>query len=65
MPFTLGLSSRTRVRIDRPEAAKVSSDGNCLYVTDSNGLESVISIRHVATISFDPPAPEPDAVVGG
>ena len=63
MPCTLGLMGKYKVRLERPDQAKISPDGSCLYVTDAAGLQSAISIMHIATITFDPPAQEPDAVV--
>lgn len=64
VPFTLGLMGKSRVRIERPDWAKVSPDGQTLHVFDAKSLLSVVSVMHIASISFDPPPPEPDVVVG-
>jgi hypothetical protein len=60
IPFTLSLSSRTTLRIARASMAKVSESGDVLHVFDTDGNEtSLISIRHVVSLTSDPPADEP------
>ena len=59
IPFTLSLSSRTTVRIARADQASVEHGGDILHVVQDNGGESYISIRHVVSITPDPPPDEP------
>jgi hypothetical protein len=59
MPFTLSLTSRTIIRIDRPEQACVSNSGEVLNVLHDDGVKSMISIRHVVCLTTDPPPDEP------
>jgi hypothetical protein len=63
VPFTMGLTGKTRVRVERPDWAVVSPDGQTLHVFDARGLHSAVSLAHVASITFDPPPPEPDVIV--
>jgi hypothetical protein len=62
-PFTLGMMGKTRIRIERPELAEVSDNGDVLRLHNEQGLSSVISIEHIASITFDAPPPTPDVVV--
>jgi hypothetical protein len=63
VPFTMGLMGKTRVRVERPDWARVSPDGQTLHLSDATGLRSVVSLAHVASLTFDPPPPEPDVIV--
>jgi hypothetical protein len=62
-PFTLGLMGKTRIRISRPDWAKVSPDGQTLLMYDADRRCQIVSIPHVASITFDPPV-QPDFIVG-
>lgn len=62
-PFTLGMLGKTRICVERPDFAEVSDDGDVLRLRNERGLCSVISIEHIASVTFDPPPPKPDVVV--
>jgi hypothetical protein len=61
-PFTLSLVGKTRIRITNPDRAKVSADGQTLVAFDADSRCQMVSIPHVASISFDPPV-QPDFIV--
>ena len=63
-PFTVAMVGKTRVRITNPDWAKVSPDGQTLIAYDADRRFQIISVPHVASITFDPPV-QPDFVVGG
>jgi hypothetical protein len=63
-PFILGLAGRTRICITRPDWAKVSPDGQTLIAYDADRRFQMVSIPHVASLTFDPPV-QPDFIVGG
>jgi hypothetical protein len=64
-PFTMGLIGKNRVRVHRPDWAMVSPDGETLVTFDSTHSLQIITVAHIASVHFDPPPPEPDAVVEG
>jgi hypothetical protein len=61
-PFTMSLTSRTTVRIAQADSASVNESGEIVRVTDMEGRQCIISIRHIVSISPDPPPDEPVVV---
>ena len=61
-PFTLSLTDRSTVRIVNPATATVSFGGDVLRLKHENGCESLISIRHVVSLTPDPPPDVPIVV---
>jgi hypothetical protein len=63
-PFTMGLVGKNRVRIDRSDCAMVSPDGETLVAFDATQSLQIVSVAQVASLQFDPPPPQPDAIIG-
>ena len=63
-PFTMGLVGKSRVRIERSDWAMVSPDGGTFVAFDATKSLQIVSVAQVASLQFDPPPPEPDAIVG-
>jgi hypothetical protein len=62
-PFTMGMVGKNRVRVDRPDWTMVSPDGETLVTFDAKHSLHLVSVADIASVQFDPPPPEPDAVV--
>jgi hypothetical protein len=58
-PFTISMSSRTTVRIDRKGQAVLSPDGSALTLLGESGPTCVLSTHHIVSITLDPPPDEP------
>ena len=63
-PFTMGLAGKNRVRIERSDWAMVSPDGETFVAFDATQSLQIVNVAQVASLQFDPPPPEPDAIIG-
>jgi len=64
-PFTMGLVGKIQVRVPRPDWAMISPGGDTMVVYETTrSAHTFVNTAHVASITFDPPPPVPDAIVG-